>query len=95
MRELILPNLKPYEKLLQDAISEDGPRRPEAERVLEALLGVLSTLQQGRADLLTNGHSAIFTDELREQLVDKLGELIAARIADTGNVQLARTLLED
>ncbi|KAL1974737.1 hypothetical protein VTN31DRAFT_4941 [Thermomyces dupontii] len=95
VRELILPNLKPYEKLLRDAIGEDGPRRPEAERVLEALLGVLSTLQQGRAGLLTNGHSAIFTDELREQLVDKVGELIAARIADTGNVQLARTLLED
>lgn len=92
---MILPNLKPYEKLLRDAIGEDGPRRPEAERVLEALLGVLSTLQQGRAGLLTNGHSAIFTDELREQLVDKVGELIAARIADTGNVQLARTLLED
>lgn len=92
MRELILPNLKPYEKLLRDAIAEDGPRRPEAEKVLGALLAVLSTLHEGRAHM-ANGHAAIVTDELREQLNEKVGELIAAKIAEAGDVQTAHAIL--
>ncbi|KAL1970844.1 hypothetical protein VTN77DRAFT_2678 [Rasamsonia byssochlamydoides] len=92
VRELILPNLKPYEKLLRDAIMEDGPRRPEAEKVLGALLAVLSTLQETRAHL-ANGHSAIVTDELREQLNEKVGELIASKIAEAGEVHMAHAIL--
>jgi transcription initiation factor TFIID subunit 6 len=92
VRELILPNLKPYEKLLRDAIIEEGPRRPEAEKVLGALLAVLSALQEGRG-LLANGHTAIVADELREQLTEKVGELIASRIAEAGEVQLAHAIL--
>lgn len=92
VRELILPNLKPYEKLLRDAIAEDGPRRPEAEKVLGALLAVLSTLHEGRAHL-ANGHAAIVTDELREQLNEKVGELIASKIAEAGDVQTAHAIL--
>ncbi|KAL1989243.1 hypothetical protein VTN96DRAFT_5 [Rasamsonia emersonii] len=92
VRELILPNLKPYEKLLRDAIAEDGPRRPEAEKVLGALLAVLSTLHEGRAHM-ANGHAAIVTDELREQLNEKVGELIAAKIAEAGDVQTAHAIL--
>jgi transcription initiation factor TFIID subunit 6 len=92
VRELILPNLKPYEKLLRDAIVEDGPRRPEAEKVLGALLAVLSTLQERRPHL-ANGHSAIVTDELREQLNEKVGELIASKIAEAGEVSMAHAVL--
>lgn len=92
VRELVLPNLKPYEKLLRDAIAEDGPRRPEAEKVLSLLLSVLSSLQDDRV-LLTNGHSAVVSDELREQLTEKIGQLLATRIADAGEVQLAHAIL--
>lgn len=92
VRELILPNLKPYEKLLRDAIAEEGPRRPEAEKVLGLLLSVLSSLQEDRVHL-TNGHSAVVSDELREQLAEKIGQLLATRIADAGEVQLARAIL--
>jgi transcription initiation factor TFIID subunit 6 len=92
VRELIVPNLKPYEKLLRDAIAEDGPRRPEAEKVVVALLAVLSTLQQGRGSL-SNGHNAMVTDQLREELEEKVGELLASRITDAGEVQLAHVIL--
>lgn len=94
VRALILPNLKTYEKLLRDGIAEDGPRRPEAERVLGALLAVLSTLQEGRMRL-ANGHTAVVTGELKERLSERVGELIASRIAEAGQVQLAHAILGD
>ena len=48
VRELILPNYNTYEKLLQEAITEDGPRRPEAEKVLYTLKVLLATLPEHR-----------------------------------------------
>jgi transcription initiation factor TFIID subunit 6 len=46
VRELIVPNYNTYEKLLQEAITEDGPRRPEAEKVLRTLKVLLATLPE-------------------------------------------------
>ncbi|KAN0078688.1 Protein of unknown function (DUF1546) domain containing protein [Elaphomyces granulatus] len=46
VRELIVPNYNTYEKLLLEAITEDGPRRPEAEKVLSALKMLLATLPE-------------------------------------------------
>jgi len=48
VRELIVPNYNTYEKLLQEAIAEDGPRRPEAEKVLCTLKVLLATLPEHR-----------------------------------------------
>ncbi|KAH8702179.1 transcription initiation factor TFIID complex 60 kDa subunit [Talaromyces proteolyticus] len=92
VRELIVPNLKEYEKLIREAIAEESPRRPEAEKVLNLILAVLSTLQQDRKHL-TNGDAAEVTDELRDQLADKIGQLLASRIAEAGEVQLAHVIL--
>lgn len=93
VRVLILPNLPTYSNLVKDAITEDTPRRPEAERVLGVLLMVLSTLREGRAPL-ANGHTAAVTTELREQLTDKVGELVAGKISEMGDAQLAHAILE-
>lgn len=93
MRVLILPNLQTYAKLLQDALAEDNPRRPEAEKVLGALLALLATLRESRLPL-ANGHAAVFTAELRDRLGKKVGELIASRIAGAGDVRLAHAVLE-
>ena len=92
VRALIIPNLSEYSKLLSDGI-EDSARRPAAERVLDALLAVIAALRDGQPSL-TNGHSATVTDELRAQLTEKVGELIASRVADANEVQLANVLLE-
>jgi transcription initiation factor TFIID subunit 6 len=56
-------------------------------------LAVLSTLREGRKNL-ANGHGAIVTDELRERLNAKVGDIIAGRIADAGEVQMAYAVLE-
>lgn len=46
VRELIVPNYNTYKSLLLEAINEDGPRRPEAEKVLSALEVLLATLPE-------------------------------------------------
>jgi transcription initiation factor TFIID subunit 6 len=90
VRVLIIPNLHEYTKLLSDGL-EDVVRRPAAERVLNALVAVLASLRSSQQSL-TNGHTV--TDDLRARLVDKVGEIIAAKIAEAGEVQLAHSILE-
>lgn len=92
VRVLVVPNLNDYTKLLSDGI-EDSARRPAAERVLNALLAVLASLRDDQSNL-TNGHSPVVTDEMRLKLKEKIGDLIASRIAEANQVQLAHLLLE-
>ncbi|KAJ5223756.1 Transcription initiation factor TFIID subunit 6 [Penicillium chermesinum] len=80
VRVLLIPNLSEYSKLLSDGI-EDSVRRPAAERVLNAITAVLASLQKAQGSL-TNGHPAAVNDDLRSRLSEKIGELIAGRIAD-------------
>lgn len=92
VRVLVIPNLREYSRLLSDGL-EDSARRPAAERVLNALVAVLASLREGQPSL-ANGHPAIVTDDLRTKLTDKVGDLIATRIADANEMQLAHIVLE-
>lgn len=92
VRVLIIPNLSDYSKLLSDGI-DDSARRPAAERVLNALVAVLASLRDSQA-MLANGHPAAVTEDLRSKLTDKVGDLIATRIAEANEVQLAHIILE-
>ncbi|CAI7669818.1 unnamed protein product [Penicillium pancosmium] len=92
VRVLIIPNLSDYSRLLSDGI-DDSARRPAAERVLNALVAVLASLRDSQG-LLANGHPTAVTEELRSKLTDKVGDLIASRIAEANEVQLAHIILE-
>lgn len=93
VRVLILPNLATYSNnLLRDGLADDNPRRPEADRVLGVLIAVLGTLKEGHLPQV-NGHVPQVTEEVRERLTGKVGEIIAARIAEGGEVQLAQAIL--
>lgn len=92
VRVLIIPNLADYSRLLSDGI-DDSARRPAAERVLNALVAVLASLRDSQATL-ANGHPAVVTEELRSKLTDKVGDLIATRIAEANEVQLAHIIVE-
>lgn len=93
VRLLIVPNLPTYSNLVKDGIVEDTPRRPEAERVLGVLMKMLLTLKEGRVPL-ANGHTTVVTDEVRDQLAEKVGELVAGKIVEMGDVHLAHAVLE-
>ncbi|KAF3396349.1 Transcription initiation factor TFIID subunit 6 [Penicillium rolfsii] len=92
VRVLVIPNLSEYSKLLSDGL-DDAARRPAAERVLSALLGVLASIRDAHPSL-TNGHPATVPDDLRTQLTEKVGSLIASKIIEANEVQLARLIVE-
>jgi transcription initiation factor TFIID subunit 6 len=90
IRVLVIPTLNEYTKLLSDGL-DDVARRPAAERVLNALMAVLASLR-GSQPFLTNGHTV--TDDLRAKLTEKVGDIIAAKIVEAGEVQLAHIIVE-
>ncbi|BAE61596.1 transcription initiation factor TFIID complex subunit [Aspergillus flavus] len=93
VRVLILPNLPTYGALLKDGMAEENPRRPEAEKVLTVLFGVLGTLREGRT-ALANGHNGVVTEDLRGRLNGKVGEFLAAKISEAGEVDMVHAILE-
>lgn len=90
---LILPNLPTYGSLLQEGLADEGARRPEAEKVLELLVGVLGTLREG-GPALANGHHGTVTDDLQTQLTNRVGEFLAGQISEGGDVQLAHAIVD-
>lgn len=90
VRVLVIPNLSEYSKLLSDGLN-DPARRSAAERVLSALLVVLVSLRSNTQSL-TNGYTV--TDDVRSKLAEKVGEILAAKIVEAGEVQLAHIILE-
>ena len=92
VRVLVIPNLSDYSKLLSEGL-DDAARRPAAERVLSALLGVLASIRDAHPSL-ANGHPATVSDDLRSKLTEKVGGLIATKIVEANEVQLARLIAE-
>jgi transcription initiation factor TFIID subunit 6 len=101
-----VPNLKEFEALLKEEMRGEGSsngngigvgvKKAEAEKVMQAILGVLGSLiEEGEKDVeMANGDGETVVDEMRDRLVDKVGELVGTRIADSGHVQLAKAVLE-
>jgi transcription initiation factor TFIID subunit 6 len=108
VRSLIVPNLKEFEVVLKEEIRGEGSsngngigagvKKAEAEKVVQVILGVLWSLvegeERGKDVEMVNGHSEAAMEEMRGRLVDKVGELVGTRIADSGHVQLAKAVLE-
>lgn len=103
-----MPNLKEFEVLLKEEIRGEGSingngigtgvKKAEAEKVMQAILGVLGSLideEEREKDVdMVNGDNENAMEEMRDRLADKVGELVGTRIADSGHVQLAKAVLE-
>jgi transcription initiation factor TFIID subunit 6 len=108
VRSLIVPNLKEFEVVLKEEIRGEGSsngngigtgvKKAEAEKVVQAILGALWSLvegeERGKDVEMVNGHGEVAIEGMRGRLVDKVGELVGTRIADSGHVQLAKAVLE-
>lgn len=93
VRQLILPNLKHYEEVLKEELQENSPKKAEAEKVFNAIMTTLSILVDDDAPMI-NGHASENSPEMRVKLVDKVGDVIGNRIADSGHTPLAKAVLD-
>lgn len=103
-----MPNLKEFEVLLKEEMRGEsstngnglgtGVKKAEAERVMQVILGVLGSLieekERGKDVEMVNGDNEAAMEEIKDRLVDKVGELVGTRIADLRHMQLAKAVLE-
>lgn len=92
VRALIVPNLKEYEALLVEAIEGvEEARRKEGEMVIEVLLEALMSLEDDTVGSVTgkaNGHAV----EMRKEVEEKVGDLLAGRVMELGRPKLAKAI---
>lgn len=90
VRALIVPNLKEYESLLTEAIED---QQKGGEMVVEAILNALISLE---ADVVgsVNGTASSNTAEMRKQISEKIGDLLAGRVMELGRPRLVKAVLE-
>jgi transcription initiation factor TFIID subunit 6 len=94
VRALVVPNLKEFEELYRgDLESGDPVKQPEAEKVLGAVLNVLGSLIGDNVPTM-NGHSAESAAQVQERLSEKVGDVIASKITESGHMELAKAILE-
>lgn len=93
VRQLIVPNIKAYTELLEEDLQDPNLKKAEAEKVVSAILNALGTLVDDDIPMI-NGHSEESASNMRTKLVDKLGDVIGGRIADSAHPRLAKAVLE-
>ncbi|MCJ1238791.1 hypothetical protein MMC14_006782 [Varicellaria rhodocarpa] len=93
VRVLIVPNLKEYCKLLQEAFEMDLPTKPDAEMVVVAIMRALESLEE-EGGMLVNGYASGNLDEYRGKVEEKVGEFIAGKVLGLGRPQLVQAILE-
>jgi len=76
----LVPNLKEYGKLLQEAIEGGTAVKADAEYAIGAILGALEKLEEDQVLKLTNGHAGKVSEEDQARLADKVGDLLSQRI---------------
>ncbi|RMZ79652.1 hypothetical protein DV738_g3135, partial [Chaetothyriales sp. CBS 135597] len=103
VRKLVVPNLKDFgDDLLKAALKPGSPTTAEAEKVLSAIANALQSLVDKDGTLMNginrhalNGVNESGQAEMRVKLVDKVGEVVGNRIADSGHIDLMKALLEN
>ena len=95
VRALIVPNLKEYEAYLVEAMedTEGSSNQKGGEMVLDALLEALMSLEAdtvGTVNGMANGHA----EEIRKEVADKIGDLLAGKIMELGKPRLVKAILE-
>lgn len=87
VQQLLLPNLVFYDGLLKEGLGDES-RRQDAEMVVTALLRSLVSLAQQHA----NTGMDVDGEDLKVKLSEKVGEVLAERVMESGNKSLAAVL---
>lgn len=100
VRVLILPNIKEFvEGILGDALllEDSEVRRREAELIVGALVKALIRLDEGggRVSIQSmNGGGGRGEEEIKDQLSERIGGVMAERVLALGKLGLVGTILE-
>ncbi|KAK5133896.1 hypothetical protein LTR08_007125 [Meristemomyces frigidus] len=95
VRSLLVPNLKTYDAHLQRCVADEA-KKEDAKTVVKALMRAFESLERDALVLENsvqqNGHPE--GEELRDRLVDAVGEVMGTKVFESGNVGLANAVLE-
>ena len=90
VRTLIVPNLKAYDLVLKAGLA-DAQQKESAERVVQALMAALESLERDSVHTM-NGHPE--GDELKTRLIDAIGEVMGTKVHELGRSSLVSAVLE-
>ena len=93
VRVLILPNLKLYEKVYRPEIDENTSKRADAEMVVEGIINALGLLEQDETGILIKTERVGISDETREALAKKVGDVVADRLWKSGKLGIISAIL--
>ncbi|KAF2467816.1 TAF-domain-containing protein [Lindgomyces ingoldianus] len=91
MKMLVLPNLKIYDDVLKEGMSDES-RKPEAERVLAVILQALDSMERTRGASRVNGVGNL--ESLKARLVEKVGEVVGEKIVTSRRSAVAQVIME-
>ena len=92
VRALIVPNLKEYGSLMSEVLDDEN-RKVEGDMVVGALVEALLSLEAdtvGVVNGMANGHAG----EMKNAVAEKVGNLFAEKVMETGNPKLVKAILE-
>lgn len=95
VRALIVPNLKEYDGFLSDLIedADNEANKKGGEMVVEALVEAVISLEAdtvGATNGMVNGHAT----EIRKQVAEKIGDMLAGRVMELGRPRLVKAILD-
>ena len=94
IRGLIVPNVSEYDRLiLRDAMEGDESKRKEVVMVTEALVEAMSTIEEPSFGQV-NGYHSGDSEEIKNKLRAKIGELASTRILELGRPKLVKAIME-
>jgi transcription initiation factor TFIID subunit 6 len=91
IRTLILPNIKPYEYVIQKAQSEKGPDDVGLMMIISALVKAVESIVSDSSSLV-NGDAVNAEDTA--MIEDYLGAIIGSRVVAKGNPSLNQAILQ-
>ena len=92
VRQLIIPNLKPYESVIVKAQNEGGDSKADVEMVIGAIMKGIRMLSDDT--LLLTEISAADEDDHTAELEEFLGPVIGGRVSALRDLKLERAVLE-
>lgn len=92
IRSILIPNIKPFEYVLNKASSERGENDESVRMVVAAIMKAVTSITESSSSTLTNGTNGASADA--GVIEEFLGPVIGRRVVALGNHKLIKAILE-